>query len=154
MPGSMLQGLIRRAYEQTGKQVAVFIDEYVAPLLDRLHEGENLQKIREVMQEFYVPLKANERYIKFCFITGITKFSQLSIFSTINNLLNVTLDPKFAAICDITGQELTTTLREDIGILAESYQLSWEEMHQKFKLQLMVIVSANTRRKYTIPSVS
>ncbi len=135
MPGSMLQGLIRRAYEQTGKQVAVFIDEYDAPLLDRLHEGEDLQKIREVMQEFYVPLKANERYIKFCFITGITKFSQLSIFSTINNLLNVTLDPRFAAISGITEQELTTTLREDIGILADTYQLSWEEMHQKLKLQ-------------------
>ena len=71
-PGDVLRGLIHRAFEQTGKQVAVIIDEYDAPLLDRLHDSELLDQLRDVMQEFYVQLKANEAMIKFCFITGIT----------------------------------------------------------------------------------
>ena len=130
-----LSGLIERAYQQTGLQTVVIIDEYDAPLLDVLHNDEQLYERREVMQELYQRLKMSEQYIKFCFITGITKFSQLSIFSTINNLTNVTLDPKFAAICGITEKELTTTLKEDIDILAENYQMTGEEMHQKLKLQ-------------------
>ena len=97
-PGKMLNGLIHRAYEQTGKQVAVIIDEYDAPLLDLLHESEQLEQFRNVMQEFYVQLKGNEAMIKFCFITGITKFSQLSIFSTINNLTNLSMQSEYAAL--------------------------------------------------------
>jgi hypothetical protein len=132
-PGQILTGIIQRAYEITGKQVVVIIDEYDAPLLDVLHDDESLSDKRQVMQEFYVPLKANERYVKFCFITGITKFSQLSIFSTINNLTNVTLDTAFSAICGITEEELSTVLKEDIERLADIQGLSYEEMHQKLK---------------------
>ena len=98
--------------------MVVIIDEYDAPLLDVLHKEAMLDGMRQVMQEFYVPLKANEQYVKFCFITGITKFSQLSIFSTINNLTNVTMDTMFATICGITEHELTTVLKEDINRLA------------------------------------
>ncbi len=134
-PGGILSGLIRRAYEQTGKQVAVLIDEYDAPLLDVLHEEERLRDMREVMQEFYLPLKANERMVKFCFITGITKFSQLSIFSTINNLTNVTMDVKFGAICGITEREMTECLVEDIKTLANAYDETIEQMHTRLKLQ-------------------
>ena len=134
-PGGLLTGLIRRAYEQTGRQVAVIIDEYDAPLLEVLHEEENLPAFRKVVQEFYVPLKASDPYLKFCFITGITKFSQLSIFSTINNLTNVTMDPRFAAICGITERELTTAMREDIKELADYLELTEEEAHQKLKLK-------------------
>ena len=100
-PGKLLSGMIRRAYEKTGKQVVVLIDEYDAPLLDVLHKEEMLPEYRRVLQEFYQPLKACEAMIRFCFITGITKFSQLSIFATINNLTNVSLDSKYAAICGI-----------------------------------------------------
>jgi len=134
-PGEILAGLIRRAYEQTGKQVVVIIDEYDAPLLDVLHEEEQLPEYRRVLQEFYQPLKASEAMIKFCFITGITKFSQLSIFSTINNLTNISLDSKFAAICGITEQELTTDMAPDIAMLAEEYECTPEQMHAKLKLQ-------------------
>ena len=88
LPGALLKGLIRRAFRKTGKQVAVIIDEYDAPLLDVLHD-ERLKEFRIVMQEFFQPLKASDAMVKFCFITGITKFSQLSVFTTINNLLNV-----------------------------------------------------------------
>ncbi len=134
-PGQCLTGIIQRAYEKAGKQVVVVIDEYDAPLLEDLQEERTLDAKRKVMQEFYVPLKANERYIKFCFITGITKFSQLSIFSTINNLTNVTMDTVFSHICGITERELTTILREDIERLAALNEMTYEEMHQKLKLQ-------------------
>ncbi len=117
-PGEKLDGMIRRLHEKTGKQVAVIIDEYDAPLLDVLHDQATLDAMRKVMQEFYVPLKANEQYIKFCFITGITKFSQLSIFSTINNLKNVSLLPKFATICGFTEHEVQTVFKEDISEMA------------------------------------
>ena len=134
-PGMRMAGLVNRAYEQAQSQVVVIIDEYDAPLLDVLHDDQRLADMREVMQEFYQRLKMLEPKIKFCFITGITKFSQMSIFSTINNLMNVTMDPKFAAICGITEQELTTTLHEDIEMLAQSNETNYDEMHAKLKLQ-------------------
>ena len=134
-PGQLLTGMIRRAYEKTGKQVAVIIDEYDAPLLDVLHEEEQLPAYRRVMQEFYQPLKASEAMIRFCFITGITKFSQLSIFSTINNLTNISMDSKYAAICGITEQELVTDMAPDIAMLAGEYECTPEEMRAKLKRQ-------------------
>jgi hypothetical protein len=132
-PGEKLTGMIQRVNRETGKQVVVIVDEYDAPLLEVLHDDETLDSMRRVMQEFYVPLKANEQYIKFCFITGITKFSQLSIFSTINNLTNISLWPQFSAICGITERELTTAMHEDIEIIAQVNDISWEQMHQKLK---------------------
>ena len=134
-PGEIFSGLIRRAYEQTGKQVAVIIDEYDAPLLDVLHDEELLPAYRKVLQELYMPLKSSEPMIRFCFITGITKFSQLSIFSTINNLTNISLDNKFAAICGITEQEFATDMASDIAMLAEEYECTPDEMHEKLKKQ-------------------
>ena len=85
------------------------------------------------MQEFYQPLKASEAMIRFCFITGITKFSQLSIFSTINNLNNISMLPQFSAICGITETELTTALAPDIALLAEAYEETPEQMHERLK---------------------
>ena len=134
-PGMRLGGLIRRSYEKTGLQAVVIIDEYDAPLLDVLHDDLRLHEVRELMQEFYQRLKMLEPYIRFCFITGITKFSQLSIFSTINNLTNVTMDRRFAAICGITEQELSTTLREDVEQLAAENDTTPQDMHQRLKRQ-------------------
>ena len=133
LPGKLLNGIIRRAYEKTGKQVVVIVDEYDAPLLDVLHEEMLLPEFRRVMQELYQPLKALEAKIKFCFITGITKFSQLSIFSTINNLTNISMLPKYATICGITEEELTTAMAEDIALLAEAQGYTSAEMHDRLK---------------------
>ncbi|MBR0048607.1 MAG: AAA family ATPase [Prevotella sp.] len=132
-PGGMLTGLIERAYKKEYRQVVVLIDEYDAPLLDVLHENEMLAPMRKVMQEFYQPLKAREAMIRFCFITGITKFSQLSIFSTINNLKNITMLPQFSAICGITEHEVKTVLAEGIESMAVEYGCSAEEMFERIK---------------------
>ena len=134
-PGMRMAGLVNRAYQQTKSQVVVIIDEYDAPLLDVLNDDQRLFDMREVMQEFYQRLKRLEPKIKFCFITGITKFSQLSMFSTINNLMNVSMDSKFATICGITEQELTTTLHEDIEMLAQKTETTYDEIHAKLKQQ-------------------
>lgn len=133
-PGAKLEGAITRAYNQTKTQVVVVIDEYDSPLLEVMHD-DALAAMRKVMQEFYQPLKACESMIKFCFITGITKFSQFSIFSTLNNLRNISMNPEFSAICGITETELSTALAEDIHLMAEEMGISDEEMHQKLKQQ-------------------
>ena len=132
-PGMRLAGLVEHAYEQCKRQVVVIIDEYDAPLLDVLHEDEGLKAMREVLQEFYQNLKMLEPFIKCCFITGITKFSQLSIFSTINNISIISMLPKYSTLCGITEEELTTTLASDIALLAREYECTPEEMHRRLK---------------------
>ena len=132
-PGMRLGGVITRAREQTGKQVVIIVDEYDAPLLDVLHDDALLHETREILQEFYQRLEKLEPYIKFCFITGITKFSQLSIFSTINNIKDVTLNPRFSAICGFTEEEVRTVFASDIERMAKEFGLSPENMYAKIK---------------------
>ncbi len=119
--------LVRKAYEQTGKKVVVIIDEYDAPLLDVVHEKENLSALRLIMQNFYSPLKKLDPYLEFTFITGITKFSQLSIFSELNNLENISMLDQYSAICGISKTELTTAMRPDITHLGEALGMTYEE---------------------------
>ena len=123
-----LTQLIITAYEQTGQQVVVIIDEYDAPLLDIVHEEENLPVLRNVMRNFYSPLKGCDKYIRFVFLTGITKFSQLSIFSELNNINNVSMEPEYADICGISKEELTVQLSDYIDAMAEAYGYSHEKM--------------------------
>ena len=123
-----LKNLIPAAYEQTGKKVVIIIDEYDAPLLDVVHEEENLPKLRDVMRNFYSPLKACDPYIRFAFLTGITKFSQLSIFSELNNIANVSMDEAYAAICGITKEELVEQFAGHIDALAEKMGKTHDEM--------------------------
>ena len=133
--GQRLAVLIRKLHEQTGIKTVVIIDEYDAPMLDVLHDNERIAEVRKIMQEFYAPLKACDADLRFVFITGITKFSQLSIFSVINNLTNVSMQPEFSAICGITEDELHTVFEEDIAMLAEEYECSPEDMRRRLKEQ-------------------
>ena len=128
-----LDDLINAVYRKTGKQVVVLIDEYDAPLLDVAHEKEKLDELRNTMRNFYSPLKGNESMLRFVFMTGITKFSQLSIFSELNNITNVSMDEPYAGICGITKEELLTQMSDDIDALAEHLELSREETIQELK---------------------
>ena len=126
-PNQRLQGLIERAHAMTGKQVVILIDEYDAPLLDVVHRDEDLVELRQVMRNFYSPLKASDPYLKFVFLTGITKFSQLSIFSELNNLKNISMDPNFGAICGITKEEVLTKMQDYIEQLAVANEWTNDE---------------------------
>ena len=128
-----LTKLIRHVYEQTDRQVVVLIDEYDAPLLDVVHEEKNLPVLRNIMRNFYSPLKACYPYLRFVFLTGITKFSQLSIFSELNNIQNISMLPEYATICGITEEEMATQMDEDLDILAKRMGISREEAIQKLK---------------------
>ena len=129
-----LKDLIQNACGRTGRKVVVLIDEYDAPLLDVVHEDEMLPKLRNVMRNFYSPLKACDPYLRFVFMTGITKFSQLSIFSELNNLDNITMDSEYAAICGISKEELVTQMAPDIEQLAVRLDITREEALQELKV--------------------
>ena len=128
-----LEGLIHRAYEQTGKEVVLLVDEYDAPLLDVVHEDEHLNELRNIMRNFYSPLKACDPYLRFVFLTGITKFSQMSIFSELNSIKNISMLPEYAAVCGISEEEMTTGLRPGIVRLAENMNISADDALQKLK---------------------
>ncbi len=126
-PNVRLKNLIASAYEKTGKKVVILIDEYDAPLLDVVHEEKTLPVLRNVMRNFYSPLKASDPYLQFVFLTGITKFSQLSIFSELNNLLNISMDEEYAAVCGITKEEMMTQAYDYIERLANANKWTNEE---------------------------
>ena len=126
-PNVRLKNLITTAYEKTGKPVVVLIDEYDAPLLDVVHEETSLPMLRNVMRNFYSPLKDCDPYLKFVFLTGITKFSQLSIFSELNNLKNISMDPNFGAVCGITKEEMLTKMQDYIEQLALANEWTIDE---------------------------
>ena len=128
-----LTELITTAYEISGKQVVVLIDEYDAPMLDVAHDKETLDVLRNLMRNFFSPLKMCEPMLRFVFLTGITKFSQVSIFSELNNIKNISLDDEYAGVCGITKEELLTQMSEDIDVLAEALEMTREETIAKLK---------------------
>ncbi len=133
-PGQRLGGIIKRAYEKTGKQVVILIDEYDAPILDVLNK-DILEAIRGVMKNFYSALKEKDLYIKFVFLTGITKFSQLSIFSELNNIKNISMMHDYASICGITQDEMLCSLKPGIENLAKAKGITFNEAIEQLKSQ-------------------
>ena len=130
-----MKNLIANVYEKTGKKVVVLIDEYDAPLLDVVHEDTTLPVLRNVMRNFYSPLKDSDPYLQFVFLTGITKFSQLSIFSDLNNLTNISMFPEFAGICGITKEEMLTQAHDYIERLAKANEWTTEETVEQLTQQ-------------------
>ena len=126
-PNDRLDGLVKRAHKQIGKKVVVIIDGYDAPLLDVVHEEDDLKLLRLIMQNFYSPLKKLDPYLEFTFITGITKFPQSSIFSGLNNLDNISMFDQYSAICGISKTELTTQMKPDIEAMGEALNMTYEE---------------------------
>lgn len=128
-----LTNLIREVNFQTRRKVVVLIDEYDAPLLDVVHEEAHLDELRNIMRNFYSPLKACDPYLRFVFLTGITKFSQLSIFSELNNMRNISMLPDYAAICGITEEEMRSRMKEGISAFAGKLHVSEETAFEKLK---------------------
>ena len=122
------EGLIKRAYEKTGKQVVVLVDEYDKPLLQTMGVNEELnEEYRAVLKAFYSVLKSADRYIRFAFLTGVTKFSKISIFSDLNNLRDLSLIADYSAICGISQEELEANFEPEIISLAERNKMSYDE---------------------------
>ena len=132
--GQRFNGLIRRVYNKVGRQVVVLIDEYDYPMLEVINQPEKTEDFRNLMQDFYAPLKPCGEYLKFVFLTGITKFSQLSIFSKLNNIENISIDDCYAAICGITEEEIHTQLEYDVNVLAQDNGITLDDMYQLLKL--------------------
>lgn len=132
-PSSRFQQLIKKGVEKLGQKAVVLIDEYDAPLLTVLHDPERLEQMRTALRTFYSPLKDLDPYLRFVFITGISKFSQLSIFSELNNLENISMIPQYSGICGITQEELEENFTDGIKLLAEENGMTYDDAIWKLK---------------------
>ena len=126
-------GIIRRACEQAGCGVVVLVDEYDKPLLQALGNDALLEDYRKTLKAFYGVLKSADRYLRFVFLTGVTKFSQVSVFSDLNQLNDISMKPQYATVCGITRQELIDTFTPELQQLAEANRLMWEETLAKME---------------------
>lgn len=122
-----LQNIIKAAYAQTGREAVVLIDEYDAPMHDSMKNSDLQEQIRNAMRNLFSPLKGEERHLRFVFLTGISKFSQLSIFSELNNITNISMLDKYSDICGISRKELVAVFDADIRELATENEMTYDE---------------------------
>ncbi len=132
-PGDRFRNLIHNAAEQSCEKVVVILDEYDSPIMRLMYDKEQLDAMRSVLREFYQVLKDEGAYLRFVFITGVTKFSQLSIFSELNNLKQVSMLDDYSGICGITQEELDTTLRPCVEEYAQNLKMTAEEAYALLK---------------------
>ncbi|MDE6680540.1 MAG: AAA family ATPase [Muribaculaceae bacterium] len=125
--GTRFKGIIQRAYEKTGRGVVILIDEYDNPMISTLGKPEVHKQMRTTLKGLYSVLKAKSEHIRFCFLTGITRFSKMSIFSGLNNLEDITLDLDYTDICGITLQEIENNCTEGIKALMQRKGWSYEQ---------------------------
>jgi hypothetical protein len=131
--GQRFDGLIQRAAEQTGKNVVILIDEYDRALTQTMDNPDLNKQVRDMLKGFFSVLKGADRYIRFALLTGVTKFSKVSIFSDLNQLNDISLLKKYAAICGITQEELEINFVPEIELLANETQRSYNETLTKLK---------------------
>ena len=122
-----LEFLVKTAFEQTGQKAVIIIDEYDAPLLDVMNDKSKLPALRQIMRNFYSPIKSLDPYLRFVFLTGINKFAQLSIFSELNNLQNISMMPEYSALCGISQTELENNMKNEVQALADKQKVSYED---------------------------
>ncbi len=131
--GVRFKNLIINIFQKTGQRLVVIIDEYDAAMLDTINNDELQERIRAIQNKFFSPLKDLGKYIRFVFITGITKFSQMSIFSTLNNLKDISLVPDFQTICGISNEELLSQLNQGIQDFADYNGYTVDDTIRYFK---------------------
>ncbi|MBQ3911335.1 MAG: AAA family ATPase, partial [Muribaculaceae bacterium] len=131
--GDRLKRLILTAHERTGQRAVLIFDEYDSPVLNVIDSQEKVDAIRSIFNSFYAPVKALGEHIRFLFITGVTKFSQMSIFSTINHLYNISMFEQWEGLCGITAQELEKNFEVDIAMMAQKFRITPQEMMQRLR---------------------
>ena len=132
-PSARFIGLIRRAYEQTGKKVVVLVDEYDKPLVNTMDDADTNEAMRKVLKGFYGVLKSTDAYLRFIFLTGVTKFSRVSVFSDLNQLQDISMDNRFSGICGINETELIREFQPELQALAEKTGKTYEETFAEVK---------------------
>lgn len=130
---SRFSGVIRRAKEKTGRNVVVLVDEYDKPLQQVMHNETVFAEYRAIFKGFFGVLKSSDSNLKFSFLTGVTKFGKVSVFSDLNNLKDITMDGRYQSMCGITEAELLRDFPEDIKRLGEANDLDYEQTCQKLK---------------------
>ena len=132
---SRFEGIIQRAYEKTGRQVIVLVDEYDKPLLLTLEEGfeELNNEYRRILKGFFSVLKSGDPYLRFVFVTGVSRFSKISLFSDLNNLNDISSDEDFSAICGITEEELKANFQPEIEALCKKNMLTYKAALARLK---------------------
>jgi hypothetical protein len=131
--GTRFEGVIRRAYEKTGQRVVILVDEYDKPVLQAIENNELQETYRSILKGFYGALKSMDRCIKFAFLTGVTKFGKVSVFSDLNNLFDISMDNQYTPICGITDQELETVFAPYIQRLATTAGRTYNEIQAELK---------------------
>ena len=129
------KGVIARAAEKEGCGVVILIDEYDKPILQTLRDPELQPEHRAQLKAFYSVLKTQDRYIKFAFLTGVTKFGKVSVFSDLNNLTDISMDHRYISICGMTEKELLTNFKEGIGELASANEDNETETIDKLRMR-------------------
>ena len=133
--GDRLQYLIKEAHRQTGQRTVVIFDEYDSPVLEVIDDMEKVGQVRDIFTEFYGPVKSMAEHLRFVLLTGITKFSQMSIFSTINHLTNISMLRQFEGICGITAEELETNFQPEISAMGRENGWTAEETMSRLRSQ-------------------
>ena len=131
--GLRFGGIIRRAATTTGRQVVILIDEYDKPLLQALGNEVLAAEYRSTLKAFYGVVKSCDPYIRFALLTGVSKFSKVSVFSDLNNLMDISMDRRYAALCGITEEEIHRTLEPELYQLASATGLTYEETCDKLR---------------------
>ncbi|MBM6889299.1 ATP-binding protein [Bacteroides caecigallinarum] len=132
--GDLFAELIRAAHEQSGRRAVVLIDEYDKPILDVLDVDKNLEEEhRNTLKSFYSVFKSADEHLQFVFLTGVTKFSQVSVFSGFNQPFDISMHGKYETLCGISQTELDTVFREPIEEMSGRYECSYDEMRSMLK---------------------
>jgi hypothetical protein len=133
--GDRFAGVIRRACEITGQRVVILVDEYDKPMLQTIN-NEKLQDIyRIILKSFYGALKTEDKSIRFALLTGVTKFSKVSVFSDLNNLEDISMDKEYAGLCGITDEELDTQFVPYVQRLADALGQTYKEVREQLRLR-------------------
>ena len=134
--GNRFIRVLRAAHEQSGRRAVVLVDEYDKPVLDVLDVDKNLEEEhRNILKSFYSVFKGADEHLQFVFLTGVTKFSQVSVFSGFNQPLDISMHSKYETLCGISQEELNEAFREPVEEMSASYRCSYEEMMALLKAQ-------------------